>query len=80
MRVIVVVDRRTYKKARRLVAGLLANGDVVRAKSGITAMEVWLRYERHFGSRRRRVWLASELEKVELMQEEVNMTLGLTVS
>jgi hypothetical protein len=76
-RPIVVVDQRTYRKARRSVDMLIASGDLVRAKSGITAMRLWLRYEIHTGPRRRAIRYAADLEQVELTEARVNEALGL---
>ena len=52
-------------------------GDWTRAKSGLTAMRLWLRGEIHTGPRRRRPWCAAQLEQVELAEEQVNRQLGL---
>lgn len=79
VRAIVVVDVRTCKKARRQIDALLVQGDYVRAKGGITAARLWLRYEvRTASRRRRRVWCASQLETLELVEEGVNQMVGLT--
>ena len=60
-RPIVVVDRRTYRGARRKVDALVSAGELVRAKSGVTAMRLWLRYEIQTGPKRHRVRYAADL-------------------
>lgn len=79
-RPIVVVDRRTYRGARRKVDVLISAGEVVRAKSGVTAMRLWLRYEIRTGPKRHRVRYAADLEQLEILQAELNEQLGLTPS
>lgn len=76
-RPIVVVDRRTYRNARRRVDALIASGDLVRARSGIAAMRLWLRDEIHTGARRRAIGYAADLEQLELTEQRVNEALGL---
>ena len=77
-RPIVVVDRRTYRSARRKIAVLIDQGDYTRAKFGITATMLWLRREIRTGPRRRRVQYAADLEQLEVLEDEVNEVLGLT--
>jgi hypothetical protein len=76
-RPIVVVDRRTYRGARKRAAMLTENGDLIRAKSGLTAMRLWLRYEINTGPKRRRIRYAADLEQLELAEEDLNKRLGL---
>jgi hypothetical protein len=77
-RPIVVVDRRTYRGARKRVGALTEAGDLVRAKSGITAMGLWLRYEIQTGPERHRARYAADLEQLELLREDLNKQLGLS--
>jgi len=79
-RPIVVVDRRTYRSARKRVGALVEAGDLVRAKSGITAMSIWLRYEIQTGPKRHRIRYAADLEQLELLRDDLNEQLGLTQS
>jgi hypothetical protein len=77
-RPIVVVDRRTYRTARRKITALMDRGDYTRAKSGLTATMLWLRYEVGTGPKRRRIRYAADLEQLEITESEVNEFLGLT--
>ena len=79
-RPIVVVDRRTYRIARRKIVALMDRGDYTRAKSGVTAAMLWLRYEIRTGPKRRRIRYAADLEQIEILQDELNGQLGLTLS
>jgi hypothetical protein len=58
----VVVDQHTYRDTRRRVERLVAEHDWTRAHAGATAICVWLKSERHFGSRRRQIRLAADLQ------------------
>lgn len=77
-RPIVVVDRRTYRSARRKIAALMDQGDYTLAKFGVTATMLWLRREIRTGPRRRRIQYAADLEHLEVLEDEVNEVLGLT--
>jgi hypothetical protein len=78
-RPIVVVDRRTYRIARRKIAALMDRGDYTRAKFGVTAAKLWLRYEVRTGPKRRRVRYAAELEQLEIIEAEVNALVGIMI-
>jgi hypothetical protein len=78
-RPIVVVDRRTYRSARRKITALMDQGDYTRAKFGVTAAKLWLRYEIRTGPKRHRVRYAADLEQLESTEAEVSKLLGLTV-
>jgi hypothetical protein len=78
-RPIVVVDRRTYRSARRKIAAFMDRGDYTRAKFGVTATMLWLRNEVRTGPKRHRVRYAADLEQLEILQGQVNRFLGLTV-
>jgi hypothetical protein len=75
---IVVVDRRTYRIARRKITALMDQGDYTRVKFGVTATALWLRYEIRTGPRRHRIQYAADLEQLEVVEDEVNRFLGLT--
>lgn len=77
-RPIVVVDRRTYRIACRKIAVLMERGDYTRAKFGVTATMLWLRYEIRTGPKRHRIRYAADLEHLEILEDEVNGLLGLT--
>lgn len=77
-RPIVVVDRRTYRIAQRKITALMDLGDYSRAKSGVTAAKLWLRYEISTGPKRHRIRYAADLEQLEIAEAEVNGFLGLT--
>jgi hypothetical protein len=53
-RPIVVVDRRTYRIARRKITALMGLGEYARAKFGLTATQLWLRHEVRTGPGRHR--------------------------
>jgi hypothetical protein len=76
-RPIVVVDRRTYRAARRKITALMDRDDWLRAKFGVTAAMLWLRDEVRAGPKRRRLRYAAELERLEVLADQVNRALGL---
>jgi hypothetical protein len=53
-------------------------GDHPRAKFGVTAAMLWLRYEIHTGPRRHRIRYAADLEQLEIVEDQVNRLAGLT--
>jgi hypothetical protein len=73
-RPIVVVDRRTYRIARRTIDALMQLGDYTRAKFGVTAALLWLRYEIRTGPRRHRIRYAADLEQLEIVEDQVKPT------
>jgi hypothetical protein len=77
-RPIVVVDRRSYRIARRKITALMDLGEYTRAKFGLTATMLWLRYEARTGPKRHRIQYAADLEQMEVTEAEVNKFLGLT--
>lgn len=60
-RPIVVVDRRTYRKAVRQIDALVSLGDFTRAWIGTVAVTRWLNSEQHYGRQRRRAWMREQL-------------------
>ena len=76
-RPVVVVDRRTYRKAQQTLKARIDAELPVQARSCITAMSVWLRYEIRTGPRRHRVGYAADLEQLELIAAEVAEEMGL---
>ena len=77
-RPIVIVDRRTYRRSRQKIATLMDQGEYTRAKSGLTAAMLWLRYELRTGPKRHRIRYAADLEQLEALEADVNALLGLT--
>jgi hypothetical protein len=77
-RPIVVVDRRTYRIARKKITALMDQGEYTRAKFGLTATMLWLRYEVRTGPKRHRVRYAADMEQMEITEAEVNKLLRLT--
>lgn len=57
-----VWNRHTYRLACRQVERQAAAGLWFTAAEGATAICVWLRSERHYGSARRRAWFDRQLE------------------
>jgi hypothetical protein len=76
-RPIVVVDRRTYRIARRKITALMDRDDYAHAKFGVTAAILWLRYEVRTGPKRHRIRYAADLEQMEIIEAGVNEFLGL---
>lgn len=74
---IVVVDRRTMRRARHRIAAAIADDELVRAHAGLVGLLTWLDDEIHFVSTRRRVEYAAVREHAELQQEHVMRQLGL---
>lgn len=68
----VVVDRRTFRDARRRVEKLAAAGDFSRAWAGCVAICTWLKSERHYGNARRRAWFAEQLATWTAQRAEFN--------
>lgn len=77
-RPVVVAGRRTYRIARKKTTALMDHGEYTRAKFGLTATMLWLRYEVRTGPKRRRIRYAADLEHLEALEAEVNGLLGLT--
>jgi hypothetical protein len=71
-RPIVVVDWRTYRGAQKRVSALVEAGDLVRAKFGIVAMTIWLRYEIQTGPKRHRIRYAADLGQLEILRDDLN--------
>lgn len=67
-----VVDKRTFRDARRRVEKLAASGDFGRAWAGCVAICTWLKAERLYGGPRRRAWFARELEVWTARRSEFN--------
>jgi hypothetical protein len=67
-----VVDMRTFRAAQRRVERLVAMEEWTTAYAGATAICIWLRSERHYGSRRRQQRLAAELERWTARKTEYN--------
>ena len=76
-RPVVVVDRRTYRKAQLTLKARIDADLPVRAKSCIAAMCTWLRYEIGTGPRRHRIGYAADLEQLELIAAELDQEMGL---
>lgn len=87
-RAIVVVDGRTCRGALRKIQALSDLERYTQAKSGAVAARIWLKDELRTGplwarvpvlswiEQRRRVRYASYLERVELLEQELNKHLG----
>ena len=71
---IVVVDRRTYRLARKRVEQAMAEGNWLRAYAGIQAQKAWLRGEIHTGPAGGGARHASNLERLELFAVQENLT------
>lgn len=69
-----VVDERTFRVARRRIERLVAIEEWTAAYAGATAICIWLKSERHFGSRRRQQRLAAELERWTARKTEYSPT------
>lgn len=71
-RSIVVVDGRTYRKARRQVRELEDAGDYRWAHAGAIAITLWLRNRVRYGWKRRRLARAVALEQWELRRDQLH--------
>ncbi|MEO6090974.1 MAG: hypothetical protein ABIQ18_48515 [Umezawaea sp.] len=67
----VVVDRRTFRDARRKVERLVAAEEWMHAYAVATAICKWLGNERHYGRATRRRRLAAELETWTARKQEM---------
>lgn len=67
----VVVDRRTYRDARRKVERLVAAEDWTRAHAAATAICQWLGHERHYGRDARRRRRAADFETWTARKQEM---------
>ena len=68
---IVVVDRRTYRAARRLYTEFAERGDLTGQHVTLAAMRVWLRRQASSGSARHRARYTARLEWVNQQLVEV---------
>ena len=67
----VVVDKRTYRDARRRVERLVTAQDWTRAYAAATAICVWLGHERHFGRAGRKRRLAADFDAWTARKQEM---------
>ncbi len=72
-RIVVVVDKRTYRKAMKRIAELEIEGDLLAVKFAMTAVITWLRTEVHIGRKSRRIQRAAELEQWEMCAERYSL-------
>ncbi|RJQ74190.1 hypothetical protein D5S17_23250 [Pseudonocardiaceae bacterium YIM PH 21723] len=72
-RPVVVVDERTYRDACRRVDKLIAVESWSAVYTATTAICVWLKSERHFGSRRRQARLTAALEQWTARKQEYSL-------
>ncbi|MFI5736134.1 hypothetical protein ACIA49_38830 [Kribbella sp. NPDC051587] len=70
LRLVPVVDRRTFRKAARRVDANLDAGDFIAAWTQTVAITTWLTSERHYGRKRRREWMQQQLATWQARREE----------
>ena len=73
---ICVVDLRTYREAADRIPKLVAIGELTRAYTGLTAMDVWLNSQAKHGRASRRDWYNREIDRWTLYRAEVVDQMG----